>query len=211
MGTLRFLLRPIFAILFYDGAASLVRLPRQQHLQQSASSEQRRLQTAAYHTSDHSQWPRLSQTNFEQVGSRLPSPAILCETRDVMDIYDGVIIAVYLVAATIFILNPPGSKPWRRIIKPRSTEVGPSTTKVLETCELLEGILLNLSGKDLFVWQRVSSRWCDLIRRSPGLQKMMFLRRDGEVLQPSLSLSDSGIRSYNVRKWCTTGLSRSIL
>lgn len=102
-----------------------------------------------------------------------------------MDIVDVVVVA-YCLALIIFILTPPGSKPWRRIIKPRSTEVGPSTTKVLEAYELLEGVLLNLSAKDLFVLQRVSSRWCDLIRRSPGLQKRMFLRRDGEVLQPSL-------------------------
>lgn len=53
-----------------------------------------------------------------------------------------------------------------------------SRQAVLDTNELLEGILSFLPPIQLFADQRVCKRWRDVIASSPGLQKKMFLRVD---------------------------------
>ena len=51
-----------------------------------------------------------------------------------------------------------------------------SRQAVLNTNELLEGILAFLPPKQLFVDQRVCKQWRSSIARSPELQRKMFLR-----------------------------------
>jgi hypothetical protein len=51
-----------------------------------------------------------------------------------------------------------------------------TSRRVLETEELLEGILSFLPFKNLFYVRRVSKRWAGLIDRSANLQQKMFLR-----------------------------------
>lgn len=53
-----------------------------------------------------------------------------------------------------------------------------SRQAVLNTKELLEGILAFLLPKQLFANQRVCRQWHDVIASSPALQKKMFLRVD---------------------------------
>lgn len=59
-----------------------------------------------------------------------------------------------------------------------------ASASVLGTYELLENILLHLSLEDLFVVQRVATSWKDLLRRSKGLQKKMFLIPDSKAKIP---------------------------
>lgn len=58
------------------------------------------------------------------------------------------------------------------------TRADASRQAVLQTNELLEGILSFLPPKQLFVVQRVCKQWRDIIASSPELQKKMFLRVD---------------------------------
>ncbi|KAK5715142.1 hypothetical protein LTR15_010559 [Elasticomyces elasticus] len=53
------------------------------------------------------------------------------------------------------------------------------TNAVLLTTELLESVLRNLPTKDLLLAQRVSRKWCDLIRQSIVLQQQLFMRPRG--------------------------------
>jgi hypothetical protein len=57
-----------------------------------------------------------------------------------------------------------------------ATRSDASRQAVLNTSELLEGILAWLPPKQLFVGQRVCKQWRDAIASSPELQKKMFLR-----------------------------------
>lgn len=59
-----------------------------------------------------------------------------------------------------------------------ATRADASRQAVLQTNELLEGILSLLPPKQLFVDQRVCKQWRDVIASSPELQKKMFLRVD---------------------------------
>lgn len=61
----------------------------------------------------------------------------------------------------------------------------PATNRVLQTYELLEAILLKLPLKNLFVVQRVNTTWKELIGRSEGIRKKMFLLADGEAIRPT--------------------------
>lgn len=61
----------------------------------------------------------------------------------------------------------------------RSKRTSPSAAKVFEAYELLEMLLLNLPLKDLYVVQRVCTTWRDLIHRSQGIKKIMFLMASG--------------------------------
>lgn len=51
--------------------------------------------------------------------------------------------------------------------------------------EMLELILLQLPETQLFVVQRVCSKWRDMIETSPPIRKKMFLAADGDVLDPT--------------------------
>jgi len=65
--------------------------------------------------------------------------------------------------------------------------------KALATTELLEQILSHLDLKDLFINQRVCSRWLDTITESVALQHQMFLR----TLPPtSTALADKTTTEY---------------
>lgn len=55
-------------------------------------------------------------------------------------------------------------------------ETGDSRQAVLNTNELLEGILAFLPPKQLFADQRVCKQWRNVIASSPELQRKMFLR-----------------------------------
>jgi hypothetical protein len=57
-------------------------------------------------------------------------------------------------------------------------ETDVSRQAVLNTNELLEGILAFLPPKQLFANQRVCNQWRNVIASSPELQKKMFLRVD---------------------------------
>ncbi|KAI2629476.1 hypothetical protein GGS21DRAFT_526363 [Xylaria nigripes] len=59
---------------------------------------------------------------------------------------------------------------------------------VLLTAELLEEILLHLDMRSLFIVQRVSRQWRDLIATSPKIQRALFLR-------PAVPSSDPPIRN----------------
>ena len=58
-------------------------------------------------------------------------------------------------------------------------------SKALDIYEVLEHILSYISTRRLFVIQRVDTAWRSLIQDSDNLQKKMFRRPDGEVIQPS--------------------------
>jgi hypothetical protein len=56
--------------------------------------------------------------------------------------------------------------------------------QVLDTPELLENILLQMSMKDLLHAQRVCMRWSTLIKRSRPLQRALFLGPSDEAIDP---------------------------
>jgi hypothetical protein len=59
-----------------------------------------------------------------------------------------------------------------------ATRADASRQAVLQTNELLKGILAFLPPKQLFVDQRVCKQWRNVVASSPELQKKMFLRVD---------------------------------
>lgn len=59
----------------------------------------------------------------------------------------------------------------------------PASTKALNILELHEAILLELPVKRLFIAQGVSKTWQDAIKKSPSLQKKMFLLAEGPALR----------------------------
>lgn len=71
------------------------------------------------------------------------------------------------------------------------------TSGVLDTYELLENILLRVPMKQLFVVQRVSKTWKDIIERSQSLRKKMFLLADGEPLRPRTVLHVVDVLEFN--------------
>ncbi|KAI0468323.1 hypothetical protein F4859DRAFT_211449 [Xylaria cf. heliscus] len=86
-----------------------------------------------------------------------------------------------------------GGRAPRRPFHERSTTVA----DVWAITEIAEHILAHLPMKDLLLVQRVSTSWRELIRTSPVLQELLFMRpRQSQATQTSSS-DDIPIREFN--------------
>lgn len=67
-----------------------------------------------------------------------------------------------------------------------------SMVRVLQTTELLEAVLNQLSFADLFIAQRVSKTWLQLIEGSLPLQRKLFFQPDFCAPRSTMTVRDSG-------------------
>jgi hypothetical protein len=79
---------------------------------------------------------------------------------------------------------------------------------VFGTCELLEDILSYLPLKDLFVLQRVSKQWSEVIAGSSVLQEKMFLRLKSTA--PKEMWAGTGVSSFVYRYYLRSGGTKKV-
>ncbi|CZT23014.1 uncharacterized protein RCC_08724 [Ramularia collo-cygni] len=92
----------------------------------------------------------------------------------------------------------------------RSATTFATIRAVTDTPELLEMILMNLSAKKTFEFQRVSKRWKATIQGSSTLQKRMVTRYYGPTLAPQSHPTMSPQHQRQMYHW-TPGLIPSII